>query len=656
MGGRPPSSRVMALLVALLPLVALAGVTAKHPDKGSQERSFVIDYDNNQFLKDGRPFRYVSGSIHYFRVLPSEWRDRLRKMRMAGFNALQTYVEWASHEPEYGMYDFSGMRNLTHFLTIAQEEDLVVILRLGPYMDAERDMGGFPYWLLNKNPDMRLRSSDPTYLKYVDIWFRDVLLPIVKPLLYENGGPIIMLQVENEYGSYPDCDFAYTSHLRDLVVAGVGKGPVLFTTDGDGKNYLKCGKIPEVYATVDFGSGTNAIKAFETMRLFEPRGPLVNSEYYPGWLDHWGVPHNTVKAEVVAKTLDVMLALNASVNMYMFHGGTSFGFTAGSNLGNRFQACPTSYDYDAPLSEAGDPTEKYWVLRNVTGKYLPLPPGEVPPASPKFGYGKVSLAPTGSVFQMADLLQKVTNKWPLTFEELLVPNGIVVYQTVLPFRIADPARLTLGDIHDRGYVFVDTKFAGMVSREQNMYDLAIYARPNQTITIVAESQGRICFGSQINDFKGITTNVTLSDHTLEGWTMIPLPITHTSRLQNALAHLHHWAAGQNMPPLGLQGTDKGGMTFFSGSFQVPEDSSHPRDTFLRLDGWNKGVAWVNNFCLGRYWPEVGPQVTLYVPRGVLHQGTNTLVLLEQEAAPCLTPDTCHATLQETHIINGPTPL
>ncbi|XP_045106280.1 beta-galactosidase-like isoform X2 [Portunus trituberculatus] len=652
MGGRSrSSSRVMALLVVLLPLMALAGVTAE-PNKASQERSFVIDYDNNQFLKDGKPFRYVSGSIHYFRMLPSEWRDRFRKMRMAGFNALQTYVEWASHEPEYGMYDFSGMKNLTKFLTIAQEEDLVVILRLGPYMDAERDMGGFPYWLLNKNPDMRLRSSDATYLKYVDIWFRDVLLPKVKPLLYENGGPIIMLQVENEYGSYPDCDFAYTSHLRDLVVASVGRGPVLFTTDGDGKNYLKCGKIPEVYATVDFGSGTNVIKAFETMRLFEPRGPLVNSEYYPGWLDHWGDPHNTVPAQTVAKTLDVMLALNASVNMYMFHGGTSFGFTSGSNLGNRFQACPTSYDCDAPLSEAGDPTEKYWVLRNVTGKYLPLPPGEVPPASPKFRYGKVSMAPTGSVFQMADLLQKVTNKWPLTFEELLVPNGIVVYQTVLPFRIADPARLTLGDIHDRGYVFVDTEFAGMVSREQDMYDLAIYARPNQTITIVVESQGRVCFGSHINDFKGITTNVTLSNHTLEGWTMTPLPITHTARLQKALAHLRHQAAVHNT----LQGTDKGGMTFFSGSFQVPGDSSHPRDTFLRLDGWNKGVAWVNDFCLGRYWPEVGPQVTLYVPRGVLHQGTNTLLLLEQEAAPCLTPDTCYATLQDTHIIDGPTPL
>ncbi|KAG0725488.1 Beta-galactosidase [Chionoecetes opilio] len=687
---------VTALLVGVLALGVLGqvGQATREPHEGTQERSFSIDYDNNQFLKDGEPFRYVSGSIHYFRTLPSEWRDRLKKMRMAGFNALETYVEWSSHEPEQGTYDFSGINDLPSFLTIAQEEDLVVILRLGPFADAERDMGGLPTGC-SQEPRLRLGArpcectrvrgqgggcqcwwwwlvsvlvvgwchaggggcvSAGAYLKYVDAWFGDALLPKVKPLLYENGGPVIMMQVANEYGSYPDCDFAYTSHLRDLVRAGVGEGTVLFTTDGNGVGFLKCGKIPEVYATVDFGSGTDVAKSFDTMRLFEPRGPLVNSEYYPGWLDHWGAPHSTVKAEAVAKTLDEMLALNASVNMYMFHGGTSFGFTAGSNMNGAFQACPTSYDYDAPLSEAGDPTDKYWIVRNVTAKYLPLPPGKVPPASPKHGYGKVSLAPLGSVFHMLETVQKVTSKWPLTFEALLVPNGLVVYQTVLPFRIADPARLTLNDLHDRGYVFVDAEFAGMVSREQDMYDLAISARPNQTLTIVVESQGRICFGPHINDFKGITANVSLSGHILENWTMAPLPLTNAKRLDRALTRLRRWAASMHLPPHRLQGTDKGGMTFFTGHFQIPTNSSHPMDTFLRLDGWSKGLAWVNNFCLGRYWPEVGPQVTLYVPRGVLQPGNNTLVLLEQEAAPCLTPDSCYVTLQDTHVIDGPTPL
>ncbi|KAG7167991.1 Beta-galactosidase-like 2 [Homarus americanus] len=324
-------------------LLMLSGSYAK--EKLETGPTFVIDYENDQFLKDGEPFRYVSGSIHYFRVLPTQWRDRLKKMRMAGFNALQTYVEWSSHEPEQGMYDFTGMFDLVTFIKTAQEEGLAVILRPGPFIDAERDMGGLPYWLLNKNPSMRLRSSDPTYLIYVDNWFNNVLLPKIRPLLYANGGPIIMVQ-------------------------GLGDDVVLFTTDGDGASYLKCGKIPGVYSTVDFGSGSSVTDAFAAMRLFEPRGPLVNSEYYPGWLDHWGEPHSTVDAETVAKTLDTMLALNASVNLYMFHGGTSFGLTSGANMGGSFQACPTSYDYDAPLSEAGDPTQKYWIIRNTTKKVI----------------------------------------------------------------------------------------------------------------------------------------------------------------------------------------------------------------------------------------------------------------------------------------------
>ncbi|KAK4298222.1 hypothetical protein Pmani_029407 [Petrolisthes manimaculis] len=612
------------------------------------ERSFEIDYSTDQFRKDGQPFHYISGSIHYFRVHPTDWRDRLRKMRMAGFNAVQTYVEWASHEPEPGMYDFTGMFDLETFIKTAQEEDLSVILRLGPFIDAERDMGGLPYWLLHMNPEMRLRTSDPTYLQYVDRWFTSVLLPKVKPLLYENGGPIIMLQVENEYGSYPSCDFSYTGHMRDLVRNGVGLNAVLFTTDGDGVGFLKCGKIPEVYSTVDFGSGTDVNKAFDAMRLFEPHGPLVNSEYYPGWLDHWSSPHSTVDAQAVAKTLDEMLAMNASVNMYMFHGGTSFGLTAGSNKYSNFQVCPTSYDYDAPLSEAGDPTEKYWILRNITKKYLPLPSGDVPPPSTKESYGKVQMASLGTVNQLSTKLASVWNKWPLTFEALRVANGLVVYQTSIPFRTADPAPLAINDVHDRGYVYLDGVYVGTVDRQQELYTLPISARINASLAIIVESQGRICFGADINDFKGLTTNVTVSGHQLEGWTIIPLPLTNNSRLAASLTH---------MPLFSSQDAfSEGRMSFFQGTFNVSTEGSQPHDTFLRLDGWSKGLAWVNGFLLGRYWPEVGPQVTLYVPHGVLNQGTNTLMLLEYEAAPCLTPDTCYVTFTDTHVINGPTPL
>lgn len=640
----------VALLLFILSVEFHVGLQEK-----SASKSFTIDYANDQFLKDGEPFRYMSGSIHYFRVEPSEWRDRLRKMRMAGFNALQTYVEWSSHEPEPGFYDFSGILDLETFLKTAQEEDLVVILRLGPFIDAERDMGGLPYWLLNRNPDMKLRTSDPSYLKYVDDWYSNVLLPKVKPLLYENGGPVIMVQVENEYGSYGACDFAYTSHMRDLIRSGLGDNVLLFSTDGSGTGYLKCGKIPGVYSTVDFGSGGDVTKPFGAMRLFEPRGPLVNSEYYPGWLDHWGAPHSTVSTETVAKSLDDMLALNASVNMYMFHGGTSFGLKAGANQGSKYQACPTSYDYDAPLSEAGDPTEKYFAIRDVVKKYLPIPSGTVPPASPKYSYGKVQLAPQGNMFQFKSVLQSVTQKWPLTFEQLMMPNGLVMYETVLPFRIADPAVLSISDVHDRGYVFVDTYFVGIVSREQQLFNLPLSALPNQTITIVVESQGRICFGNGINDFKGLTTNVTVNGYSLSGWKMTPIPLTNITRLSSALRKLHDMTTSLGLSRSELTGTPRGGMAIYQGSFNVPNNSSHPQDTFLRLDGWGKGIVWVNNFCLGRYWPEVGPQVTLYVPRGILKKGANTMLVMELEVSPCSIASQCYVTLQDTHVINGPTP-
>ncbi|XP_064112063.1 beta-galactosidase-like [Macrobrachium nipponense] len=644
---------ITEVCTVVLLLQILGGDSLKVPENDTC--SFAIDYENDQFLKDGKPFRYISGSMHYFRTVPSEWRDRLRKLRMAGFNAVQTYIEWASHEPEPDVYDFHGILDLETFIRTAQEEDLLVILRPGPFIDAERDMGGLPYWLLRKNKDMKLRSSDPTYVKEVDDWYVNALFPKIKPLLYANGGPVIMIQVENEYGSYSACDYAYTTHLRSLYKEAFGDSVVLFTTDGAGTGYLKCGKIQDVYSTVDFGAGGDASSSFEPMRLFEPRGPLVNSEFYPGWLDHWGEPHSQVDSQSVAKSLDDILKLNASVNMYMFHGGTSFGFGAGANLGSSYQACPTSYDYDAPLSEAGDPTEKYWVLRNITQKYLPLPAGDVPPPSPKYSYGKVNMTILGSILQLGNLLNAVNATYPLTFEDLYVSNGIVVYQTTIPFRTSNPAKVSITDVHDRAYIFVDQQYVGVVSREESIYDLPLQSLPNQTLTIVAESQGRICYGSQINDFKGLTRNVTLSGQILENWKMVPLPLTNITAFTMARSHLEYKIATMNSDHNSLQGTPTGGMSFYKGTFKIPSAPDHPQDTFLRLDGWMKGVAWVNDFNLGRYWPEVGPQVTLYVPRAILKQGSNSIYLLEQEASPCAVQSSCYVSLQNTHEIAGPTP-
>eukprot|EP00069_Balaena_mysticetus_P013789 bmy_21984T0 len=348
------------------------------PCSNASQRTFEIDYGHNCFLKDGQPFRYISGSIHYFRVPRFYWKDRLLKMKMAGLNAIQTYVAWNFHEPRPGQYEFTGDHDVEHFIQLAHDLGLLVILRPGPYICAEWDMGGLPAWLLEKE-SIVLRSCDPDYLAAVDKWL-GVLLPKMRPLLYQNGGPIITVQVENEYGSYYTCDYNYLRFLQKRFQYHLGEDVLLFTTDGVHERLLQCGALQGLYATVDFGAGVNITAAFLIQRKSEPKGPLVNSEFYTGWLDHWGQPHSTVKTKVVASSLHDILSQGASVNMYMFIGGTNFAYWNGANT--PYQAQPTSYDYDAPLSEAGDLSEKYFAVRDVIQQIkLGLFPVSSPPSS-----------------------------------------------------------------------------------------------------------------------------------------------------------------------------------------------------------------------------------------------------------------------------------
>ncbi|KAJ8779001.1 hypothetical protein J1605_013235 [Eschrichtius robustus] len=354
--------KLLCLPSLLLPLVTLLLPQA-------DTRSFVVDPDHDRFLLDGAPFRYVSGSLHYFRVPRVLWADRLFKMRMSGLNAVQFYVPWNYHEPEPGVYKFNGSRDLFAFLKEATLANLLVILRPGPYICAEWEMGGLPAWLLRK-PKIHLRTSDPDFLAAVDSWFK-VLLPKIHPWLYHNGGNIISIQVENEYGSYRACDMSYMRHLAGLFRALLGDKILLFTTDGP--EGLKCGSLQGLYTTIDFGPGLlskadNMTKIFALLRKYEPRGPLVNSEYYTGWLDYWGQNHSTRSVPAVTKGLENMLKLGASVNMYMYHGGTNFGYWNGADEKGRFLPITTSYDYDAPISEAGDPTPKLFAIRNVISK------------------------------------------------------------------------------------------------------------------------------------------------------------------------------------------------------------------------------------------------------------------------------------------------
>ncbi|CAN8218683.1 unnamed protein product [Coccothraustes coccothraustes] len=607
-----------------LGLLLAAGLL--HTQASPSARSFQLDYDYNCFRKDGAPFRYISGSIHYARVPRPAWRDRLLKMYMSGLSAVQVYVPWNYHETLPGVYDFTGNRDLEAFLDLTAELGLLVILRPGPYICAEWEMGGLPAWLLWK-PDIILRTSNPAYLAAVDSWLH-VLLPKIKPRLYNQGGNIISVQVENEYGSYYACDYGYLRHLLGSFRALLGSEVLLFTTDSTRAEELRCGTLQGLYATVDFGPGLNVTEAFGAQRRVEPKGPLVNSEYYTGWLDYWGEAHASTSAAWVAERLEDMLQLGASINMqvvrYMFHGGTNFAYWSGADYKGQYKPVTTSYDYDAPLSEAGDPTEKLFAIRTVISKFQPLPAGPMPPATPKYAYGWVALRKYANLLDVLDVLcpsGPIQSQFPLTFEALKQVHGFVVYHTQLPWDVPDPA--TLGapphSICDRGYVMLQKEYQGTLERD-GQTTLHVTGRAGDTLDIVMENMGRISFGANVSDFKGLLGNLSLNSRPLSNWLIYPLAID--------------TAVQQGWPHGALPKSSSGGRVgpaFYTGTFETPGIAW---DTFVKLPGWSKGLLWINGFNLGRYWSCRGPQQTLFVPGSVLHAGCpNNITVLELEGAP-----------------------
>ncbi|XP_012268356.2 beta-galactosidase [Athalia rosae] len=583
---------------------------------------FSVDYENNQFLLDGTPFRYVSGSFHYFRAPRVYWRDIFRKMRAAGLNAVSTYVEWSLHEPEKGRWEWSGEADLEYFLTLAQEEDLFVILRPGPYICAERDFGGLPFWLLSLAPDIRLRTSDTRYMEHVTDYI-NALMTRVGPFLRGNGGPVIMVQVENEYGSFDACDLGYMSQVRDLMSRHVGNDALLYTTDGDTADMLRCGMVPEVYTTVDFGTSSNVTRAFATMRLFQPRGPLVNSEFYCGWLTHWEESYSKVTRRSVASKLDEILRLGASVNLYMFYGGTNFGFTSGANTSPNYQPQLTSYDYDAPIREDGVLTKKYFDIKKVVERYLPIPNITLAPASLKGDYGAVAME---RVIRLFDSLarsllgrQKRNANEPPTFESFGIPLAMVLYETDLPENRTDPSVLTAGFLHDRALVYQGDRLIGTLSRTHNARTLSLPDPYAKRLKILVENQGHVNYGNKIHDFKGVG-NVTINGLPLAKWNATGFHLGDVSPLLGRTAGVA--AAAET------KGLSDHGPVFLRGTFTVYDDP--PLDTFLDTTGWGKGIAYINGRNLGRYWPAAGPQMTLYVPAPFLQNGENELIVLELE--------------------------
>lgn len=593
-------------------------------DMASGAPSFSIDYKNNRFLKDGAPFQYVSGSIHYSRIPRVYWKDRLLKMYMTGLNAIQIYVPWNYHETVQGVYKFTGDQDLEHFLDLANETGLLVILRPGPYICAEWEMGGLPAWLLQK-PNIILRSADPDYLQAVSNWLA-VLLPKIRPRLYNNGGNIISVQVENEYGSYFACDYNYMRHLRTLFRYFLGEDVVLFTTDGNTDREMTCGSLQGLYATIDFGTDTNISTAFNRQRRFEPRGPLVNSEFYTGWLDHWGDEHAQVDTEKVCKMLGDMLSMGASVNMYMFEGGTNFGYWNGADHDTRFSSVVTSYDYNAPLSEAGDPTEKLLAIRDVIKRFYPVPEGPMPPATPKFGYGFVTLQKVSNVSSLLDRLSPqgpVQSQHPLTFEEIKQYYGFIHYRTKLPRTLTEPTPLLspLNGVHDRAYVSVNGEYQGLLERDITLA-MKVTGQAGDQLDILVENMGRVNFGTKINDHKGLVSDLILGEDVLTDWLIYSLDI------DGAIANGWPHSGLENAIP---STASSDGPMFYMGTL---DPTGFAWDTFLKLHGWTKGQVWINGVNLGRYWPQKGPQQTLYVPGPVLSSSQpNNITVLELEKAP-----------------------
>lgn len=583
----------------------------------------VLTVQGSQFILDGEPIQILSGAIHYFRVVPEYWEDRLLKLKACGFNTVETYVPWNVHEPQPGEYCFEGMADVEKFIRLAGSLGLHVIVRPSPYICAEWEFGGLPSWLL-ADDHLRLRCSDSAFLAHVDRYY-DVLLPTLKPLLSTSGGPVIALQVENEYGSFGN-DASYLQYLRDGMVRR-GMDVLLFTSDGPTDHMLQAGSVPGHLATVNFGSGTEW--AFAKLREYQAEEPLMCMEFWNGWFDHWDESHHTREAEDVAKVLEEMLEAGASVNFYMFHGGTNFAFYNGANCQQKDQYEPTitSYDYDSLLSESGEPTAKFYAVREVLSRYSlskkqdhGSEPGDLVLPEPigTAAYGRVEMAQRASLMQQLDALAvKIQRTSPEPMEKLGQDYGFISYQT----RISGPRErqeFVVQEVRDRAMVFVDGLLQGVLERGNPTATTISFEVPAEgtELLILVENMGRINYGPYLRDPKGITEGVRHGFQFLYDWTIHCLPMTDLSGLSFAvLSELESSVRTVTEEPF-----------FYRGSLHI-EDVLDIKDTFLRLDGWTKGVAYVNGFNLGRYWNK-GPQQTLYVPAPLLRLGENEIIIFE----------------------------
>lgn len=640
------------------PLLAIAGlsiclilwmVLRYHTSMPMEKR--VLRTEKGQFMLEGKPFRILSGSIHYFRVVPEYWRDRLLKLKAMGLNTVETYVPWNRHEEVKGQFNFKGILDVVKFIKIAHSLGLYVIVRPGPYICAEWDLGGLPSWLLH-DPKMKLRSMYPPFLHAVQKYFKK-LLPKLVPLQFSHGGPIIAFQVENEYGSFGDTDLSpdYMAYLKTLMV-NEGISELLFTSDGVFQMEQKYfPELPGVLKTANFQR--NETVNLNRLKKLQPDKPLMVAEFWPGWFDHWGERHHKMEVDKVVTRVLNILRMGASINLFMFHGGTNFGFMNGANaVQNQFKYQPTvtSYDYDAPLSEAGDVTEKFLALRKVFQKYN-SPKDEKQVSLGDYqrreAYEDVEIQHFLELGEFINLFEPVKTENVMSMEGLPINNnggqgyGFILYQKELD---SVPDEIIIHNVSDRAQVFldfqlvftidymkreekiqyIDEKELWKVSIKTNLEQLRRKKHDKVQLDILVENMGRVNFLKEMNrQRKGILGDILVDGKKQTGWKTYPMDFK--EGFFDKLSTRSEWRKIKEgeLPTI---------PSMYRGTFGV---TGEPKDTFLHMKSWTKGVCFVNGHNLGRYW-NIGPQETLYLPAPWLRKGENELLIFELEK--CEVPD------------------
>lgn len=562
---------------------------------------------NKTFLLDGKPFLIKAAEMHYTRIPAEYWEHRIEMCKALGMNTICIYAFWNIHEQQPGVFDFSGQNDIARFCRLAQKHGMYIMLRPGPYVCSEWEMGGLPWWLLKKE-DIKLRTNDEYFVERVRIFMKEIGKQLAG-LQVSRGGNIIMVQVENEYGGYA-VDKEYIANVRDIVRQSGFTDVPLFQCDWASTFHLN--GLDDLLWTINFGTGANIDAQFKALREARPETPLMCSEYWSGWFDHWGRRHETRDAATMVNGIRDMLDRNISFSLYMTHGGTTFGHWGGANC-PPYSAMCSSYDYDAPISEAGWATPKYHQLRDLliqyadSGQVIP----DVPAPKPLIEIAPIHFNEVSPLFSYLPKAQESEDIHPMEYFDQ--GWGTILYRTTLPEAVAEGTLLLVDEAHDWAQIYADGNLLGRMDRRRGQTTLTLPALAAGTqLDILIEAMGRVNFDYAIHDRKGITDKVELlTDNrrtSLKGWQVFSFPTDGA------------FAAKRT-----FEKSDKpyAGPAYYRATFDLKETG----DVFLDMESWGKGMVWVNGKAIGRFW-RIGPQQTLYMPGCWLKKGKNEIVVLD----------------------------